>query len=61
ECPEVWYVRPSTPALMNVMAASVCHLLPLRLVLLDALMSDYTILVDAYMSSYHNQSVHMEQ
>ncbi|KAI2654802.1 piRNA biogenesis protein EXD1 [Labeo rohita] len=61
ECPEVWYVRPSTPALMNVMAASVCHLLPLRLVLLDALMSDYTILVDAFMSSYHNQSVHMEQ
>ncbi|XP_058604339.1 piRNA biogenesis protein EXD1 isoform X2 [Onychostoma macrolepis] len=61
ECPEVWYVRPSPPALMNVMAASVRHLLPLRLVLLDALMSDYTILVDAYMSSYHDQSLHIEQ
>ncbi|KAK2878250.1 hypothetical protein Q8A67_019041 [Cirrhinus molitorella] len=61
ECPEVWYVRPSPPALMNVMAASVSHLLPLRLVLLDALMSDYTLLVDAYMSSCHNQSVHVEQ
>uniref|UniRef100_A0A9J8AWS7 Exonuclease 3'-5' domain containing 1 n=2 Tax=Cyprinus carpio TaxID=7962 RepID=A0A9J8AWS7_CYPCA len=61
ECPEVWYIRPSPPALMTVMTASVRHLLPLRLVLLDALMSDYTILVDAYMSSYHNQSVHIEQ
>ncbi|XP_052475775.1 piRNA biogenesis protein EXD1 [Carassius gibelio] len=61
ECPELWYIRPSPPALMSVMSASVRHLLPLRLVLLDALMSDYTILVDAYMSSYHNQSVHIEQ
>ncbi|XP_073682728.1 piRNA biogenesis protein EXD1 [Garra rufa] len=61
ECPEVWYIRPSPPALMNIMAASVGHLLPLRLVLLDALMSDYTVLVDAYMSSYSNQSVQMEQ
>uniref|UniRef100_A0A671QX50 Exonuclease 3'-5' domain containing 1 n=1 Tax=Sinocyclocheilus anshuiensis TaxID=1608454 RepID=A0A671QX50_9TELE len=57
----LWYLRPSPPALMNIMSASVSHLLPLRLVLLDALMSDYTILVDTYMSSYHNQSVHIEQ
>uniref|UniRef100_A0A672KZB0 3'-5' exonuclease domain-containing protein n=1 Tax=Sinocyclocheilus grahami TaxID=75366 RepID=A0A672KZB0_SINGR len=61
ECPELWYLRPSPPALMNIMSASVSHLLPLRLVLLDALMSDYTILVDAYMSSYRNQSLHIEQ
>ncbi|XP_016328170.1 piRNA biogenesis protein EXD1-like isoform X1 [Sinocyclocheilus anshuiensis] len=61
ECPELWYLRPSPPALMNIMSASVSHLLPLRLVLLDALMSDYTILVDAYMSSYHNQSLYIEQ
>ncbi|XP_043119187.1 piRNA biogenesis protein EXD1-like [Puntigrus tetrazona] len=61
ECPEVWYVRPAPPALMNIMAASVSHLLPLRLVLLDALMSDFTILVDAYMSSCHHQSLQTEQ
>ncbi|XP_067312365.1 piRNA biogenesis protein EXD1 [Pseudorasbora parva] len=56
ECPEVWYLRPCPPALMALMAASVRHLLPLRLILLDALMSDYTVLVDAYMSS-HSQSL----
>ncbi|XP_051724170.1 LOW QUALITY PROTEIN: piRNA biogenesis protein EXD1 [Ctenopharyngodon idella] len=61
ECPEVWYIRPCPPALMSVMAASVRHLLPLRLLLLDALMSDYTVLVDAYMSSYQNQSLHFDQ
>ncbi|KAK9959347.1 hypothetical protein ABG768_009476 [Culter alburnus] len=61
ECPEVWYIRPCPPALMSLMAASVRHLLPLRLLLLDALMSDYTVLVDAYMSSYQNQSLHFDQ
>ncbi|XP_055029053.2 piRNA biogenesis protein EXD1 isoform X1 [Misgurnus anguillicaudatus] len=59
ENPEVWYIRPCPPVLLKIMAVSVVHLLPLRLVLLDALMSDYTILVDSYMSSYQNKSVHM--
>ncbi|XP_051578403.1 piRNA biogenesis protein EXD1 isoform X2 [Myxocyprinus asiaticus] len=57
EKPEVWYMRPCPPALLKVMAVSVLHLLPLRLVLLDALMSDYTILVDSYMDTCHNKSV----
>ncbi|XP_057183628.1 piRNA biogenesis protein EXD1 [Triplophysa rosa] len=59
ENPEVWYIRPCPPALLTVMAVSVIHLLPLRLVLLDALMSDYTNLVDSYMGSYQNQSVNL--
>ncbi|XP_073668451.1 piRNA biogenesis protein EXD1 isoform X3 [Paramisgurnus dabryanus] len=59
ENPEVWYIRPCPPVLLKIMAVSVVHLLPLRLVLLDALMSDYTTLVDSYMSSYQNKSVHM--
>ncbi|XP_062325942.1 piRNA biogenesis protein EXD1 [Osmerus eperlanus] len=46
---EVWYVRPCPVALLKVMALGVVHLLPLRLVLLDALMADYTGLVDSYL------------
>ncbi|KAA0711482.1 piRNA biogenesis protein EXD1 [Triplophysa tibetana] len=59
ENPEVWYIRPCPPALLTLMAVSVIHLLRLRQVLLDALMSDYTNLVDSYMGSYQNQSVNL--
>lgn len=48
---EVWYIRPCPAPLLKVMALSVIHLQPLRLMLLDALMSDYTSLVDTYLKT----------
>uniref|UniRef100_W5LUA5 3'-5' exonuclease domain-containing protein n=1 Tax=Astyanax mexicanus TaxID=7994 RepID=W5LUA5_ASTMX len=54
---EVWYVRPCPAPLLKVMALSVIHLQPLRLVLLDALMSDYTTLVNFYLSGNQDTPV----
>lgn len=48
---EMWCKRPCPVALLKVMALSVIHLQPLRLVLLDALMTDYMALVDSYLKS----------
>lgn len=45
------YKRPCPMPLLKVMALSVIHLLPLRLVLLDSLMIDYVALVDSYLNS----------
>ena len=50
---EMWYKRPCPIPLLKVMALSVIHLQPLRLVLLDALMTDYVALVDSYLNSSH--------
>ncbi|XP_066502085.1 piRNA biogenesis protein EXD1 [Hoplias malabaricus] len=57
---DVWYVRPCAAPLLKVMALSVIHLLPLRLVLLDALMSEYTNLVGSYLSSSQDEHVHTQ-
>uniref|UniRef100_A0A4W5QPB8 Exonuclease 3'-5' domain containing 1 n=1 Tax=Hucho hucho TaxID=62062 RepID=A0A4W5QPB8_9TELE len=57
---EVWYVRPCPLSLLKVMALSVIHLQPLRLVLLDSLMADYTGLVDSYLSGSREEPVHMQ-
>ncbi|XP_039994022.1 piRNA biogenesis protein EXD1 isoform X2 [Xiphias gladius] len=48
---ELWYKRPCPVTLLKVMALSVIHLQPLRLVLLDTLMTDYMALVDSYLNS----------
>ncbi|XP_054470387.1 piRNA biogenesis protein EXD1 [Anoplopoma fimbria] len=48
---ELWYKRPCPIPLLKVMALSVIHLQPLRLVLLDTLMIDYMALVDSYLNS----------
>ncbi|XP_008397579.1 piRNA biogenesis protein EXD1 isoform X4 [Poecilia reticulata] len=48
---DIWYKRPCPVPLLKVMALSVIHLKPLRLVLLDTLMTDYMILVDSYLKS----------
>ncbi|XP_068577855.1 piRNA biogenesis protein EXD1 [Cebidichthys violaceus] len=48
---ELWYKRPCPVPLLKVMALSVVHLQPLRLVLLDTLMIDYVALVDSYLNS----------
>ncbi|XP_058848162.1 piRNA biogenesis protein EXD1-like [Acipenser ruthenus] len=57
---EVWYMRPSPVSLLRAMALSVIHLQPLRLVLLDALMSDYISLVDTYLSVFREEPVDIQ-
>uniref|UniRef100_W5N3A1 3'-5' exonuclease domain-containing protein n=1 Tax=Lepisosteus oculatus TaxID=7918 RepID=W5N3A1_LEPOC len=53
----VWYMRPCPEVFLKVMALSVTHLLPLRLALLDALMLDYTALVDSYLGAYRDDPI----
>lgn len=57
---EMWCKRPCPLALLKVMALSVIHLQPLRLVLLDTLMTDYMFLVDSYLKSSHFQPDELE-
>ncbi|KAM6968622.1 piRNA biogenesis protein EXD1 [Tautogolabrus adspersus] len=57
---EMWQKRPCPVPLLKVMALSVIHLQPLRLVLLDALMTDYMTLVDSYLNSSHFQPDELE-
>ncbi len=52
---DMWQKRPCPIPLLKVMALSVIHLQPLRLVLLDTLMTDYMSLVDAYINSSYYQ------
>lgn len=47
----MWQKRPCPVPLLKLMALSVIHLRPLRLVLLDNLMMDYMALVDSYINS----------
>ncbi|XP_062973776.1 piRNA biogenesis protein EXD1 isoform X2 [Elgaria multicarinata webbii] len=54
--PEVWFVRPLPPALLNVLALETAYLLPLRLLLLDEMMSDLTTLVDGYLNAFREGS-----
>uniref|UniRef100_A0A8C9S7U7 3'-5' exonuclease domain-containing protein n=1 Tax=Scleropages formosus TaxID=113540 RepID=A0A8C9S7U7_SCLFO len=46
---KVWHVRPCPLSLLKMMVFSVIYLQPLRLVLLDGLMSDITSLMDSYL------------
>ncbi|XP_015284989.1 PREDICTED: exonuclease 3'-5' domain-containing protein 1 [Gekko japonicus] len=54
--PEVWFVRPLPPALLNVLALETFYLLPLRMMLLDEIMSDLTALVDGYLNAFREGS-----
>ncbi|XP_020649346.3 piRNA biogenesis protein EXD1 isoform X1 [Pogona vitticeps] len=54
--PEIWFVRPLPPALLNVLALETAYLLPLRLLLLDEIMSDLTALVDGYLNAFREGS-----
>nr|XP_020031628.1 piRNA biogenesis protein EXD1 [Castor canadensis] len=56
ENPEVWFARPLPPSLLKVLALEATYLLPLRLVLLDEMMSDLTTLVDGYLNTYREGS-----
>ncbi|XP_074517251.1 piRNA biogenesis protein EXD1 isoform X1 [Sebastes fasciatus] len=57
---EMWFTRPCPVPLLKVMALSVIHLQPLRLVLLDTLMTDYMALVDSYLNSRHYEPDELE-
>ncbi|XP_051248366.1 piRNA biogenesis protein EXD1 isoform X2 [Dicentrarchus labrax] len=57
---EMWQKRPCPVPLLKVMALSVIHLQPLRLVLLDTLMTDYVAVVDSYLSSTHYEPDELE-
>ncbi|XP_054652353.1 piRNA biogenesis protein EXD1 isoform X2 [Dunckerocampus dactyliophorus] len=48
---ELWYKRPCPTPMLKVLALSVIHLQPLRLVLLDTLLTDYMTLVDTYLTN----------
>ncbi|XP_048340152.1 piRNA biogenesis protein EXD1 isoform X2 [Sphaerodactylus townsendi] len=56
ENPEVWFVRPLPPTLLNVLALETFYLLPLRMMLLDKIMSDLTVLVDGYLNAFREGS-----
>ncbi|XP_037690199.1 piRNA biogenesis protein EXD1 isoform X2 [Choloepus didactylus] len=56
ENPEVWFTRPLSPTLLKILALEATYLLPLRLVLLDEMMSDLTTLVDGYLNAYREES-----
>ncbi|XP_029316751.1 piRNA biogenesis protein EXD1 [Cottoperca gobio] len=57
---EMLYKRPCPVPMLKVMALSGIHLQPLRLVLLDTLMTDYMTLVDSYINSSHYQPDELE-
>ncbi|XP_033499276.2 piRNA biogenesis protein EXD1 [Epinephelus lanceolatus] len=57
---QIWQKRPCPVPLLKVMALSVIHLQPLRLVLLDTLMTDYVALVDSYLNSSHYEPGELE-
>ncbi|XP_053451847.1 piRNA biogenesis protein EXD1 [Nycticebus coucang] len=56
ENPELWFTRPLSPSLLKMLALEATYLLPLRLVLLDEMMSDLTTLVDGYLNTYREGS-----
>ncbi|ETE69047.1 Exonuclease 3'-5' domain-containing protein 1, partial [Ophiophagus hannah] len=56
EDPEVWFVRPLPPVLLNILALETVYLLRLRLLLFDEIMSDLTTLVDSYLNAFRQGS-----
>ncbi|KAL0603063.1 piRNA biogenesis protein EXD1 [Plecturocebus cupreus] len=56
ENPEVWFIRPVSPFVLKILALEAIYLLPLRLALLDEMMSDLTTLVDGYLNTYRGGS-----
>lgn len=56
ENPELWFTRPLSPFLLKMLALEASYLLPLRQVLLDEMMCDFTTLVDGYLNTYRKGS-----
>ncbi|KAJ8290436.1 hypothetical protein GJAV_G00012860 [Gymnothorax javanicus] len=57
---EIWYVRPCPVSLLKVMALSVIYLQPLRMILLEELMSDYIGRVDSYLAASREEPVNTQ-
>ncbi|XP_075049476.1 piRNA biogenesis protein EXD1 isoform X2 [Mixophyes fleayi] len=53
--PNVWFVRPMPIPLFKVVALETIYLLPMRLVMLDAIFADFTFLVDEYLDTYRKR------
>ncbi|KAM4662022.1 piRNA biogenesis protein EXD1 [Discoglossus pictus] len=49
---KIWFKRPMLPPLLKMLALEVAHLLPLRMAMLDTMMSDFTALVDGYLNAF---------
>lgn len=54
ENPNLWFTRPLPPVWLRTLALEVVYLPLLRLALMDKLMSDFTSLVDVYLSVYRD-------
>ncbi|XP_069601715.1 piRNA biogenesis protein EXD1 [Ranitomeya imitator] len=50
--PNIWCDRPMQTAAQKLLSLEVMHLLALRSAMLDAMLSDYTLLVDSYLNGY---------
>ncbi|XP_044128328.1 piRNA biogenesis protein EXD1 isoform X3 [Bufo gargarizans] len=49
--PSIWCDRPLPTAALKLLSLEVVHLLPLRSAMLDAMLADYTLLVDGYLNT----------
>ncbi|XP_071971456.1 piRNA biogenesis protein EXD1 isoform X2 [Engystomops pustulosus] len=50
--PNIWSDRPLPAAVLKLLSLEVMHLLALRLAMLDAMLADYTLLVDGYLNAH---------
>ncbi|XP_069812902.1 piRNA biogenesis protein EXD1-like [Dendropsophus ebraccatus] len=55
--PNIWCDRPLPTTALKLLALEVKHLLVLRSVMLDAMLADYTMLVDGYFNGYRQGNV----
>ncbi|OCT68790.1 piRNA biogenesis protein EXD1 isoform X1 [Xenopus laevis] len=49
---DIWFDRPMDPTLLKLLSLEVTYLMPLRSAMLDAMFSDFTLLVDGYLNAY---------
>ncbi|XP_073493665.1 piRNA biogenesis protein EXD1-like [Phyllobates terribilis] len=57
--PNIWSDRPLQTAALKLLSLEVVHLLALRSAMLDAMLSDYTLLVDSYLTGYCHKASDM--
>ncbi|KAE8587697.1 hypothetical protein XENTR_v10022072 [Xenopus tropicalis] len=52
EYDDIWFDRPMDPTLLKLLSLEVIHLLPLRSAMLDAMLADFTLLVEGYLNAF---------
>ncbi|KAM4013042.1 piRNA biogenesis protein EXD1 isoform 2-T5 [Anomaloglossus baeobatrachus] len=57
--PNIWCNRPLQTAALKLLSLEVLQLLALRLAMLDAMLADFTLLVDGYLTGYCHQASDM--